>query len=129
MIDVVDGLLVYVESGATSPGLSPGVEAMDQLRVRVIAIKLLGWLRLQATSLTERPLELIDAYTWSQDLRKLITLCSSFSEVFEIQGNSIDFRATVSMEERTRIRQMVVRRYKPRLFTEMRDVQAGVPSP
>ncbi len=111
MSDVVNELLTYVNTGEISPQLSCAKNELDQQDFRLAAINLFRLLRRQLKFEHERPFELRGDP--ARILPRLLGLCPSLSELFEIHDNDCNFRQEVPNGERARLRELVVEKYRP----------------
>ena len=113
---IVSELLQYVENDQTG-ALLEGIELeLGKSDLRVVAIKLLGWIKVQARQKKPQPLELCPAFPWCERLRNVVQKNEHFSEVFNVEGNILDFRVEVSQKERAQILELVNEKFNPPLF-------------
>lgn len=116
-MEVIHDLLDYVNEGTLCESLQSGADTIGSHRLRVVAIKVLGWLKSQHRMATKCALALNRSHTWCENLEVWMQLGSPLSECFEIGEDGFDFRAEVTQDERDDIRAMVDTHHQPRLMT------------
>lgn len=116
MKSIIRELLQYVENDQTGALLQSIALELGKSDLRVVAIKLLGWIKVQARQNKPQPLELSRAFPWCERLRNVVQKSEHFSELFNIEGNILDFRAEVSQKERAQILELVNEQFNPPLF-------------
>lgn len=83
--------------------------------MRIVAIKIIGWLADQHAFGEREPLELNMDYPWCQDVEMLLRPGSPLSTWFCIRETVLDFRSNVDKCERDRIRQLAHSQYHPKI--------------
>ena len=128
VIELVD----FVQNGVRSASLNKAMTAsgIDPQRLRVIGIKLLGWLRCESEWKAMRQLhwtgvcpldDLNPDFDWHNDLLKLINEDEAFGSLLIADRNTIRINPTILVDEVSRILTTAVEGYKPRLMTKRRD--------
>jgi len=113
----VNDLLDYVEKGHVADWLVAIERNIGRERLRVLCIKVLGWLKSQNHLRTKRALDLNMAYPWCAELAGVLAQDAHLAAIFAVAENTFDFREDVSDELRNEIRAMVDKDYEPRLMT------------
>jgi hypothetical protein len=115
-VNTVQEMLRYVENGvANTPTLMQVRSMIGDDRLRVLCIKLLGWMKSQHRIGKLRPLQLKAEHEWAQNLR-CVTSEKLWSEVFELSGDELGFCATLTVEQRFDLCAAVDREYQPTLM-------------
>ena len=112
----VNDLLDYVEKGHTADWLVAIELNIGRERLRVLCIKVLGWLKSQNRIRTKRPLDLNMAYPWCAELASVLVQDAHLAAIFAVVESAFDFREDVSDELRNEIRAKVDKDYEPRLM-------------
>lgn len=117
-MDIVTALTTFLDNGELldESMLSAHCEVGD-VRLRVVAIKLLGWLKSQHQTGRQKPLALNKKFEWCNDLKKLISSEIFFSDVLMVDGDSLDFARDISPDLRRQLCAEADRKYTPRLMT------------
>jgi hypothetical protein len=123
-MDCILDLIAYVERGQGSEWISRIEVVIGAARLRVVAIKLLGWLKSQNRLRTKRPLDLKVAFAWCAELRNVLAHDSSLGTIFVASDNSVDFRSEISEDLRNEIRGEVDSNHNPPL-KERSDTASG----
>ncbi len=112
---IIDDIVAFVDRGDVPPSVASLVEIVGKLGLRVVAIKLLSWLRFQAKWHNEKPLVLNWNWPWCQDMKKVLEWLGPLRELLEIEGNECNFKPSVSAEERAHYRRVALAGYNPPL--------------
>lgn len=86
-------------------------------RLRVVVVKLLGWMKSQHRMGKLRPLVLKSHYHWCQDLTLLMEKHQLFSEILELRQKELVLRSSLSEETQLELCAIVDRNHEPRLIT------------
>jgi hypothetical protein len=100
-----------------SSELAKVLEAWGQDNVQLISIELFNWLKRQKRFGHQKPMEL-KQYTWCKEFPLMLEQWPAMNELFVIEGKQLNFRESVSADEREQIRQIVFERYQPVLMTK-----------
>jgi hypothetical protein len=114
MRPVIVELVDFVEKMTPGAILAPAVGRIGEKEVRVVAIKLLGWLKERAREGRQLWLAFKKSYPWCQNLLLLLET-PPVAELFEVDGNRIDFHDNIEVDERQEIEKYVDLGYKPRV--------------
>jgi hypothetical protein len=107
----------YVENRTTGNTLASVQGKIEATDLRILAIKLLGWLKEMARTGKHRPLAFNNTYTWCHNLLTLLSNIPQLNDLLVVDGNHIDFRDTLPADERVEIARYVDDHYKPKLRT------------
>src|SRR5262245_36741556 len=103
MKSIIDEFLHCVENNQTGALLESIELELGKSNLRVVAIKLLSWIKSQARQQQPQPLDLNPAFPWCEWLRSLVQTNKHLSELFNVDGNRLDFRIEISEIERKEI--------------------------
>jgi 3-mercaptopyruvate sulfurtransferase SseA len=118
MNPAITDLLDFINREEPSSSLIQVFEVLGHKNVRVISMNLFDWLKRQRRFGNEKPLELRQQYTWCQDLPLMLERWPEMNELLEIKARQLNFRDSMSADERNQIRQIVFERYQPVLMTK-----------
>ncbi len=122
-MNIVEALIIYRNTQST---VALGdVSNADNEELNVIAIEILSWLKLQRkrelwieqgrkTSL--KPMELNMSFSWCKTLVGLLEKDNVFSEVFSVDGDSLNFREDISEEIIHEMRVAADEKYNPQMI-------------
>src|SRR3954452_20923733 len=96
---IIDDLLAFVNSGHVSEGLLIARQRMSDEDLRIVAIKILSWLKSQNRVHTKRPLPLNIEYPWCSQLIDWLTVDSHLSNLFSESEGLFDFRPDVPVAQ------------------------------
>lgn len=117
-MDTIHALISFVNNGKADGSLFQSVSSeIGDDRMRVIAIKVLGWMKSQHRMGKLRPLRLKPAWSWCNELSELMSRLDIFSDVLELQTSGIVFKSSLSEKTKLEICELVDRKYEPRLMT------------
>ena len=116
MKPIITELLEFVEKNQTGPSLVDIESELGKSNLRVIAIKLLCWFKIQAKRENPQPLELTPTHPWCERLRHLVKENAQFSEIFKVEDNNLDFQMAITQDERAQIQRLVSEKFNPPLF-------------
>ena len=119
MPPILHELVEFSNTGKVGPTLSKLAALLGAPALRVVAIKVLGWLQYRARRVrpTDMPLQLTPAYPWCSQLRTALSASPELAAVFQIEGESLSFSARISPEERKAIERLVGQGLEGRLMT------------
>jgi hypothetical protein len=117
MYTIINALLAYVNNEGLFPPLVEIQQILGSRDLRVVCIKLLGWLKSQHREFRKRGLMLDDHFVWCANLKRWIAQGGSLSDMFCISNNVFDFRPTVSHTDRKAIRALVNDKHHPPVRT------------
>lgn len=117
MTECIRDLLQFFNSRTVPVSLSNAVDELGMPNVRSIAIEIFSWLKRQRRFGHEKPLELKAQFTSSREMPRFLELFSPMNQLFMIQGDSLTFRKEVSLDDRTKLRELVASEYAPVLRT------------
>lgn len=117
MISIIYELVELVETGKVPVSLAQIDGSIGSQELRVVAIKVLGWLKSRARFPNDRPFNLYDSFGWCANLRVLVASSDELSSTFQIDGNVLNFAPTVTPLERREIEKFVDQHYRPPLMT------------
>ena len=109
-------LVELVEAGKVTSSLTEANATIGSQPLRVVAIKLLGWLKARTAFPNERPLKLSDEVEWCANLRTLMSSSPELSAMFQIDGDALNFSPAVPQAQRREIEEFVGQNYRPPLF-------------
>jgi hypothetical protein len=118
MDTVIIELLDFEDDGEISSALVKVFEVLERKNVRVISMNIFDWLKRQKRFGHEKPMELKQQYTWCKEFPLMLEHWPAMNELFVIEGRQLNFRESVSADEREQIRQIVFERYQPVLMTK-----------
>jgi hypothetical protein len=113
IIDFID----YVDKRTISQSLAAVIEKIGPRETRVVAIKILGWLKEMARSKSADALAFDENYPWCQNLLVLLCDIPQLNELFHVAGRHIVFRDTVPASDREEIAKYVHAHYNPKVRT------------
>lgn len=117
-MNVIEALIAYVDKDADVAGLlAAAEERIGDDRLRILAIKLLAWMKAQHRSRKLRPLTLADDFTWCNDLRHVLRYDDTLTAVFAIKDHTLNFVDSLPTSERLALCETVDSRYRPPLMT------------
>lgn len=117
-MDTVEDLVAFIDSKeVNSQSLRRALEDMDQRRLRIIAIKILDWMKSQYRIGQLRHLRLRKDYTWCNDLRHIIETHQFFHEMLTIEDEGLTFASHLDNESRMHICAKANQLYNPPLMT------------
>jgi hypothetical protein len=96
-----------------SPLIADACSIIGAPRLRVVAIKLLGWLKAQHRLGKESALQLDSHYQWCVELKRLVAECRAFSEVFREENDTLVFRDDIEQAKRVAARSVADKEYNP----------------
>jgi hypothetical protein len=111
-------LLDFEDDGEISSALVKVFEVLEHKNVRLISMNIFDWLKRQKRFGHEKPMELKQQYTWCKEFPLMLEHWPAMNELFVIEGRQLNFRESVSADEREQIRQIVFERYQPVLMTK-----------
>lgn len=106
----------YVETGTVGRKLAPLVDEVGPVGVRIVGIKILGWLKAMFRTGKRRPLTFNESHSWCQNFRVLMSELPELRDLFEVKQGHIDFQSSVSEAEQLDIRKFVDAHYNPKLI-------------
>jgi len=114
----VKDLLHFVNAPAASPPLSvaSAVSEIGKLRLRLGALKLLSWMKMQKRAGKVLPLELDERYEWCRDLISLVKSEAFLHGVIAIEAGAIVLSSGLSRDEQQELLALVDTEYKPPLL-------------
>jgi hypothetical protein len=115
MRPVVTELLEYVEHGNASGSLEKAIDIIGPIPLRIIAIKLLGWLREIALTGKYRPLTWNNKYDWCNNFLRLHELIPEFADTFRVGPRHLNLAQSITPQEQNDIIETVNARYRPKL--------------
>jgi hypothetical protein len=118
MDTVIIELLDFEDDGEISSALVKVFEVLERKNIRVISMNIFDWLKRQKRFGHEKPMELKQHYTWCKEFPLMLEHWPAMNELFVIEGRQLNFRESVSADEREQIRQIVFERYQPVLMTK-----------
>jgi hypothetical protein len=115
----VQNLLDFVNSRAASPGpeVAGALAAIGKLRLRLVAIKLLSWLKLQRRVRKVLPLGMDDRHEWCRDLLDLVQRQALLNGVIAIESGAVVLSSGLRQDEREELLALVDAEYQPPLRT------------
>ena len=116
MEQIIKDIIDFVNENKTPNSFFNIEEKLGKLDLRLISIKLLGWLKSQHRCLKKRPLKLEKKYPWSNDLIRWVEEYKELSTLFVVSEGKLDFSGEVPEIERGKIRAFVNSEYNPPLF-------------
>lgn len=84
----------------------------NAVTVRILFIKVLNWLRVRGVTTRQQPLPLPN-YPWAEELRRLIDVCPSFSESFQVRDDHVEFKSSLCDDDIRWVEAYVVKNYVP----------------
>lgn len=108
---LIEAMLSYLENHSPSAELSVAQEEIGDQRLRVVLIKILGWMKVQHRLHKLRPLTMRQEYTWCEDVTMLIDGKGLFLDTFEIRSGSIQLSHRISDRERAELCAFVDQRF------------------
>jgi hypothetical protein len=118
MNTLIAELLDFESDRKVSSGLAEVLETWGQDNIQLVSIELFNWLKRQKRFGHEKPMELKQQYAWCKEFSLVIEHWPTMNELFVIEGRQLNFRGTVSANERDQMRQIVFERYQPVLMTK-----------
>ena len=117
-MDTIRALISFVNNGtADNSSLQLARTEIGDDRMRVVAVKVLGWMKSQHRIGKLRPLQLKSSQSWTQELSNLMSEHQLFSEVLELRDSAVVFNSSLSEEGQLEICALVDREHEPRLMT------------
>lgn len=114
----IKDLVKFIDSGITDNTLERAKEQIGVDNLRIVSIKLLGWLRSELLIIRGRPLNAKQNSRWFNDLKILVERTEGLYNLFSCSESSINFCCEVSKKERLSIHRYVFNNYKPPLRTK-----------
>ncbi len=118
MNNLIIQLADFVETGQIDEVLVSAHSALARRDLRVIAVNILTWLKVESKNKSQRPLQLNLEYTWCKNLVRLVQQDSDFSQIFVVENNELRFANNINPIERRNIQDYANEHYKPRLMTK-----------
>ncbi len=112
---VVADLVDFVENKTIGDSLAAVVKKVGEVEMRIVAIHLLSRLKEWARSAKHKPFAFNTKHSWCQNFLILLSSVRELGELFEVDGNRVEFRSGVSEEERAKTLKYVEVHYKPKL--------------
>ncbi len=116
-MQVIRDLLAYVNDGRVGESLAATQESIGPTGLRVVAIKVLSWLKSQNRLPTKRPLKINMEYPWCANLATLLATNTDIAVIFVLCEDAFDFRAEIAEGTRREILACVDAHYQPPLIT------------
>ena len=113
MSHAIRELLDVFNGGEPSPALAHLIMTLGHEDVRILSMKLFGWLKSQKRFRHERPLEYRGEYHWCRDLVTAMQEWDDLGELFVMAAEGLVFTMALSAAERDTIRDLVDREYDP----------------
>jgi hypothetical protein len=119
METAIEIILAFVNS----PGTPLPVELntihsqVGKLRLRLVAVKILAWLKLQRKLGKPLPLDLDDRHEWCRDLVYFVNSWPLLQSIIRIEGAAAILSSDLSVDAREKLLTLVDTRYQPRLIT------------
>lgn len=119
MKETVKNLLDFVNSPKESPSVevASALSEIGKLRLRLVAIKLLSWFKLQRRLGKVLPLDLDDRHEWCRDLVHLVKCHALLDDVITVQDRAVVLSSGLPAGEREKLLALVDAGYKPPLMT------------
>lgn len=103
-MDFVKMLAAYVDTGQISnTSIRDAEDIIGKYRLRILCIKLLGWMKSQHRIGKPSRLHLKKEHAWCKDLRELMLSTAMFDNVLEIQNHFLDFATSLTQESRSEL--------------------------
>lgn len=117
-MQLVDEMIRYVDGEPFSPDseLSVAEAELGGQRLRLVVLRLLGWMKLQHRLGKRKDLTLTQRYEWCDDSVLLIDERGLFSSAFRVDEGSVQFASHIENDECMELCAEVDSRFKPRLM-------------
>ena len=116
-MDTIYELIGFLSKGSEgSPALQQAEEVVGETRLRVLSIKLLGWMKSQHRLGKIRPLTLNAEHEWCENLRQVMVQ-RLFADVFELQETQLILSTALGVDKQLALCALVDREYSPTLMT------------
>lgn len=115
----IKDLLEFIDSpdGMPSDNMAGAVSEFGKLRIRVVAIKILSWLKTQHKTSRLFPLDLNDRYEWCRDFVRLYSDKAFLPDILSIDKGAVVLSADLSTKERDDLLKYVDASYRPPLMS------------
>jgi hypothetical protein len=113
-----DELIDYLESGQAGPRLAIVEQRIGLERLRIIAGRLLGWLKSRhhmRYKAAYPPLRLNMSYDWCRDFAAVIAEDSILNSLFAVSEDGLDFRREIDEQTKNDVCSFVDSRHHPRM--------------
>lgn len=107
--------LEFMRSGTATEIVADAIDRVGEKNVRVILAELFGWMKRQQRFNHEKPLELRSEFAWCQNLATFLESKLAMHELFEINGNQLDYQIDLDKDSRADMRELVTQGYRPTL--------------
>jgi hypothetical protein len=92
--------------------IDAGPAPHDEVKARLLFIKVLSWIRARGTSGRSTTMRLPD-YPWATKLKAVLQTYPELSEVFQLRDDQLDFNPVLPAEDVHWAESYVVENYKP----------------
>ena len=121
MKDFLRQIVAFEEGCEVTGDLGELAEDWGRERLGYSLRPFLWWLGSRANSTDKPPLCWETCYVWAPDISSLVARVQALSNVFQIDGNCLDFRSGIATDLRDEIEQFVFQEYRPRVFVTPRE--------
>ena len=113
----IDELIEFVNRGkVASPSMAAALEKLGKLRLRVLCVKLLSWMKAQYRSGETLTLVRQPTFEWELDLLRLMNEGDFLPDILRMDENTVSWHDSLGKQERQRLLERVDRGYQPRVF-------------
>lgn len=110
-------MIRYVDGDPASAELKMAQEELGDEGLRVVVLKILGWLKSQHRLGRLRALTIKHEYAWCQDTMLLMKDRGLLLGTFQINESCIKFVDSIVDDEQSELCELVDRKFRPRLMT------------
>ncbi len=116
-MQLIEELVQYADGSRPVAELETAQKELGDERLRVVVLKILGWLKSQHRLGRLRTLTIKQEYAWCQDAILLIKDRGLLLSTFQISEGSIKFADSIAEEKQAELCAIVDSKFSPRLMT------------
>lgn len=114
-------LMAFVENGAVGPSVAPAVSRLGKQALRLLAIKVLSWLKWQAKrhAMSQEVVPLSEGHevSWFKTLQHLIAEDDAFRQLLVVDDGAVRLHPALSRAEVSELLRECAAGYNPKLRT------------
>ena len=115
-MQIINDMLNFINKNEISDSLITIEEAIGKKELRVVAIKILNWLKAQKRTSKNISLTIKNEHDWCKNLKHWLAHDALLANLFYIHENKYNFLPTVKENLRKKIRDTVDHSFKPPLM-------------
>ena len=113
----VESWIDFLQSGICGAEMESLRATIGTQRLRVLIIKILGWLKAEARSGKScRPLEVSPTHEWVVDLQKALEVSDQFRSALTLSGTALSLHTKTSDSDQSALLKTVDQRFTPPLM-------------